>query len=217
MNDNRPPAPTVPPRNDYIVHKLNEDNERLKESLQLSEAKLISLGEEAQTRDKKTRELEIALSKSRTELKRLNTIIIKSGVPDGGPSDDQVCADFRSIRDSILKIARGYYQAAGVSLPNLRKDSITLVKKQHEWLANWSRDTPEIRNYRIQGAMFDKIYTSIFSKPVFGVHAEFERQLSEFEEEMAECPESKSSCSRKKDCLLIVFHYSLPSRPCGVA
>lgn len=171
---------------DPAILRLNAENERLKESLEISEAKRVSLDEKVEERDEQIKELEVSLQIRRTELKRLNTIIIKGGAPNVGPSDDQIRAEFCDIRDKILKIARGYYQAT-----TLRKEPTERVERQPRWMANWSRDSPEIRNYRVQGVIFDVIYDFVFSEPLFGVEKELDRSLRAFEKNMTNCRESK--------------------------
>lgn len=142
-------------------------------------------------RDIRIKELELSLQTRRTELKRLNAIIIKGGAPNDGPSDEQIRAEFCDIRDKILMITRGHYQATKVLVLPLHKDSSIVEERQHRWMANWPRDSPEIRNYRIQGALFDLIYNSFFSRPLFCVEKGVDRSLRAFETNMMNCRESK--------------------------
>lgn len=170
--------------------QLQQENERLKELLQLADAKQLSLDTTESHREYKIKELELALNKSRQESKRLNSIIIRSGTPTAGPSDDQIRLNFIDIRDSILRIVRNHYQATSVSLMPLRKEPTTQSQRQHQWLGNYNRSSAELRNYLVQGAIFFIIDKQMFSRPIFGVDEEMECSLGDFEEEMEGCKDS---------------------------
>ena len=176
-NNTRGPPP--PPPRDNI--------ERHNESFQILEAKIESLEEQLRAQDKKSRETELSY---RSDLKRLNTIIFKAGAVNTGLPDDQVRAEFCSIRDRILRITRGHYQATHVSF-SPRNESTTLHQRRQKWLGSWSLLTNEIRNYRIQGAIFNIIDNSFFARPVFGVEKDLEEQLKNFESNMEKCSASK--------------------------
>ena len=185
----------LPPSIDPVIFqlqperaKLTAENEKLKESLQLSEAQRSSLEGEIQARDKKVNELDLLRHKSQTEVKQLRTIIFKGGTPNIGPSDNEIRSEFCSIRNSILKIARDYYQASEVSL---RHSTTTPGQRQRQWLGHWNQLITEHRNYRVQGAIFNTIFDQMFSKPVFGAHQVSEESLRKFEDEMGRCRESK--------------------------
>ena len=189
-NTTRPPPDSEHDKNPNIFQLQSEsemqkgllESEKNKELLDLAQAKVFSLEVEVQARDKRVEELELALSKSRADAKRLNSIIISSSAPQTGPSDDQVRAEFCGVRDSILKITRGYYQARSLSSSHrFRKESTTMAERQREYLGNWSQDTVELRNYRVQGAMFDIIYGAFFSRPIFGAACELDQYLGDFE------------------------------------
>lgn len=174
----RGPPPPPPPRNNLEGHN---------ELLQISEAKIKSLEEQLRAQDKKFRETELSY---RSDLKRLNTIIFKAGAVNTGLPDDQVRADFCSMRDRILRITRGHYQATNVSF-SPRNESTTIHQRRQKWLESWSLLTNEIRNYRIQGAIFNIIENSFFARPVFGVEKDLEEQLQNFENNMEKCSASE--------------------------
>ena len=189
-NDSRP-LPPRPLSTEVIPPPSAATQEALKESLDFSTARCSSLEGEVEARGKRLRELEAALQRSHADLKRLNTIIFKGAAPNSGPSDDYFRIELCSIRDSILKIVRCYYQATKVSLQHLSTDEPQLSERQREWLGNWNRDSPEIRNYRAQGAIFYVLHSCLFSKPVFAIDKALTKHLREFELDMEKCAESK--------------------------
>ncbi len=128
------PLPHPLPGNDPESLRLKVENETLKDSVEVSEAKWRSL-DEAQGQGKRIRELNSALHNSRMEFKRLNTIITKGYVPSTNPSDEQFRVEFCDIRGTILKIARDQYQATSMSLHSTRKETTTLVQRQQRWLS----------------------------------------------------------------------------------
>lgn len=179
QQNSRPPPPPPP-------SQLQE----LKDDLGLSHAQRASLEAEVLARERKSRELENALQKSRTEIKRLNTIIIKGGTPSNGPSDDEVRLEFCGIRDNILRLVRTHFQSTSVRIQQPRGTSTTQLERQSEWLGHWARESQELRNYRVQGLMFDIIYQTFFGRPCFGTETAMERMLREFEERMENSHES---------------------------
>ena len=186
--NSRPPPPPPPGQ----IQLLKDRNDNISAELQLSNIERLSLDEEALAQQKKSRELEIALQKSKAEVKRLNTIIIKGGTPNSGPSDDQVRIEFCGIRDSILRLVRTHFQATNVLFHQPHRDSTTQVERQSKWLSYWAHENQEIRNYRVQGAMFEILCDLFFARPCFGVETEVEKPLRKLEVDMEGCHESIS-------------------------
>lgn len=139
--------------------------------------------------ERRNREQEVDLQKHRTELTRLKSIIVKSGMPQTGPTDGQLRADFCAIRDNILRLVRVHFQAQSMVLNHNRKESPSIKDRQIKWLGLWASERPEIRNYRVQGAIFEIINQCCFAKKFFHVGSS-DAEVLKFLEEMEHCPES---------------------------
>jgi hypothetical protein len=188
VSPNSRPIPPPPPNH---IQLLRDQKENLSAELQLSNTKRVSLDEEVLAQQKRSRELEIALQKSKAEVKRLNTIIIKGGTPNSGPSDDQIRIEFCAIRETILRLVRTHFQAVNVVI-HQHRGSTTIVERQSKWLSYWPRESHEIRNYRAQGAIFEIIYDLFFAKPFFATELEIEKPLRSLEKDIEGCEESIS-------------------------
>ena len=140
--------------------------------------------------EKRNREQEVYLQKHKAEVTRLKGIIVKSGMPQTGPTDDQLRADFCAIRDSILRLVRVYFQAQSISFNHSRRESPAMKDRQIKWLGGWAHQRPEIRNYRVQGAIFEIINECFFSKRFFDVSTKDADALRYLEEEMELCSRS---------------------------
>lgn len=168
---NRRSLPQAPPDHDPSILMLHNQIEGLKGELQESEAKRLSLEARVARQEIPPKELEIALHKSRAEIKHLNTIIIKGGAPSNGPSDDQVRVKFCRIRDRILKLVRLYYQTPTVSLRRPHRDPTTEQDRQARWLGQWTNLSTELRNYRVR-ERYLRSYTSSSSRShILGLNA----------------------------------------------
>ena len=158
----------------------------------VAQAQLASMDDEKSRRE---RELQNTIQKQRSEIKKLNSIIIKAGSPDGGPSDDQVRLAFVGIRSIILNLTHKHYRAPSFKQSwSVRQPKTHIVERQWEFLQNstvdgWEKANPEIRCYRVQAAVFDILDTSIFARPCFGLDQE--KELANFESDVCLCPEGK--------------------------
>ena len=140
--------------------------------------------------EKRNREQEVVLQKHKAEVTRLKSIIVKSGMPQTGPTDDQLRADFCAIRDSILRLVRVYFQAQSMVFNHNRKESPSIKDRQIKWLSSWAHERAEIRNYRVQGAIFEIINDSFFAKKYFDVDSKDAETLRYLEGQMEHCPKS---------------------------
>ena len=111
-------------------------------------------------------------------------------MPQTGPTDDQLRSDFCAIRDSILRLVRVYFQAQTMAFNHSRKESPSIKERQLKWLGFWTHEKPEIRNYRVQGAIFEIINECFFTKKFFDVHPKDAETLRILEEAMERCPRS---------------------------
>ncbi len=164
------------------------DGECFDKPHQLARAERIGSEEEARAREQSSKKLEEALR----EIRRLNSIIIKSGMPSVEPPDAaELLAEFCGIRDSIFGLVRVHFEAPDVDLRYDKKIDPSVRKRQEDWLGHWKHDSPELRIYRAQGAMFDIINNIFFKRPFFAAENEYlEVQLRCFEESLESSPES---------------------------
>lgn len=140
----------------------------------------------------------ICIIKKKLNLYIFKSIVVKSKMEDSGSTDDQIRADFRGPGNAILKLAHKNFQATTV-INSCHIDD--LGKKEPFWLQGWPDLTPELRNYRVRGAIFDTVLDAYFRKPYFGLDGRTERALRDFE------------CSLKKNGESTNFRsfYSRPS------
>lgn len=184
-----------------LEEELNIDGDRLR----LSENKIRRLENELRKRDHKIMELGHALQEKRLECQRLHSVILKGAAPNMGPLDDQILAEFRWIRYSILKICRTHYQATSISLPRIQIDPPTTAERQYRWLGTWNEMRVELRDYHVQGCMFDILDRFMFSRRLYGTNVEVEDLLGEFEYCMEDCGESKSKSLKMQLCRVTKF------------
>ena len=163
-------------------HELRDRFARLETdhqgSIRILEAQRRSLEDEKLILNKKYRAMEVVLQRSRADVKRLNSIVVKSKMEDSGPTDDQIRADFRGLGNAVLKLAHKNLQTT-TELKSCHSDD--LGKKEASWLQGWSDLTPELRHYRVRGAIFNIVLDAYFVKPYFGLDGRTERALRDFE------------------------------------
>ncbi len=182
-------TPQLPPQPGQIPfkHQLPVDDEGLDKPHQLARAERVGSEEEARAREQTSKKLEGALR----EIRRLNSIIIKRGMPSVEFPDAEFHAEFCGIRDSIFGLVRAHFEAPNVDLRHDKKAPSNVRERQENWLGHWKRDSPELRIYRVQGAMFDIIDSIFFKKPFFAAeNKDLEEQLKYFEESLERSPES---------------------------
>ena len=62
---------------------------------------------------------------------------------------------------------------------------------QEKWLEHWNHESPEIRTYLIQGAIFEIINGMFFAIPIFATEAaELECEMRKFEVQLERSAES---------------------------
>ena len=120
----------------------------------------------------------VCIIRTRADVKRLNSIVVKSKIEDSGPTDDQIRADFRGLGNAILKLARKSLQATTEFKSCHSDDS---GKKEPFWLQGWPDLTPELQYSRVRGAIFNIVLDAYFKKPYFGLNGRTERALRDFE------------------------------------
>ena len=120
----------------------------------------------------------VCIIRSRADVKRLNSIVVKSKIEDGGATDDQIRADFGGLGNAILKLAHKSLQAK-TELKSCHSDDSG--KKEPFWLQGWPDLTPEPQYYRVRGAIFNIVLDAYFKKPYFGLNGRTERALRDFE------------------------------------
>lgn len=166
--------------------QLPVDSERLDKAHQLAMANRVRLEEEARLQEQNGKKLEGALR----EIRRLNTIIFKIGMPKVEPPDAELSAQFCGIRDSIFGLVRAHFETPKVTLRGQERNP-SVARWQERWLSHWDRDSPELRIYRVQGAIFDIINGIFFERPFFIVeNRSLEIQLNDFVDLLDESPES---------------------------
>lgn len=100
-----PPQPGKGP----FDHQLPVDSKDHDNAHQLAKAKLVGSEEEAWARGQTSKKSEGALR----GIKRLNTIIFKSGIPNVESPDAELVAQFCGIRDSIFGLVHAQYKIVG--------------------------------------------------------------------------------------------------------
>ena len=182
-------TPQLPPQPGQVPfdHQLPVDGEGLDKPHQLARAERIGSEEESRAREQSSKKLERALR----EIRRLNSIIIKSGMPSVEPPDAELLAEFCGIRNSIFGLVRAHFEAPNVDLRHDKNTPSSVRERQKDWLGHWKHDSPELRIYRAQGAMFDIINSIFFKRPFFAAeNNDLEAQLRYFEESLEQSPES---------------------------
>lgn len=182
-------TPLLPPRPVQVPfdHQLPVDSEDFGKAHQLTKNKPVhDSEEEAWAREQSSKKLEEALR----EIRRLNTIIFRIGMPKAEPLDTELLAQFCGIRDSLFGLVRAHFEAHSVALRNLSKKPSNIAEGQKYWLGQWNHDSSELRIYRVQGAMFDIINRIFFAKLIFPVESAMEEQLRYFEHGLELSPKS---------------------------
>ena len=181
-------TPLLPPRPIQVPfdHQLPVDCEESAKAHQLAKKGPVDSEEEAWLREQSSKKLEEALR----EIRRLNTIIFKIGMPKAEPLDTELLAQFCGIRDSLFGLVRAHFESHSVVLRNLSRKPSNIAERQKYWLGQWDRDSLELRIYRVQGAMFEIINKMFFAKRIFPVESAMEEQLKLFEHDLEVNPKS---------------------------
>ena len=112
-------------------------------------------------------------------------------MPKAEPPDAELSAQFCGIRDNIFGLVRAHFESPKVTLR--RQGRPYVISWQERWLGCWNYESPELRIYRAQGAIFDIINGIFFERPFFVLgDLKLEEQLNHFEQLLEESPESIS-------------------------
>ena len=172
-----------------IMKILNDERAELvhtKQQLSTEKECFASILVEKDKDQRVIRRLERKLANCRTELARLNSIIVERGQPDEVLDEEKLAHDYRNLLRTIDDIARSHYTSpivrALMPVAGLSEDERQERDQAYEqrW-AGWDEFSPEERNYRVRSIIFKTLHDEYFVYPLFGLSGRIEDGLAAFE------------------------------------
>jgi hypothetical protein len=143
-------------------------------SLKTENARLMS---ENRSQKKEMAILKEALSKKEESIRELDCIVADSVQQGTEPPDEEIAADFRSLRSQVQLVAQTYYKLR--TLTRRR----TFSTEQTNFFSDWENLSEAIRRFKVRAEIFGILQQEIFNKPCFGLaRREEENAMMKFEQ-----------------------------------
>ena len=172
-----------------IINSLNDERTELvreKQRWTVEKDCFASIITDKEKDHRVIRRLERKLADSRTEIARLNFVIVERGQLDEVLDEGKLVNDYRHLLRTIDDIARSHYLSPIVRplrlVAGLSKEERQECEKSYgrQW-AGWDEFSPEERNYRVRSLIFEALHDEYFGHPLSGFQRRVERGLTTFE------------------------------------